>query len=90
MRLELSNLPSRAGDLRVRQWRIDSEHSNAYTAWQRLGTPQQPTPERYAQLEKAGQLTEVTEPIAVTDEGSTVFLNCQLPRQAVSLLEIEW
>ena len=90
VRLELDNLPSRAGDLRVRQWRIDSEHSNAYAAWQRTGTPQQPTPEQYAQIEKAGQLTDVVEPIAVTDEGSTVILSFQLPRQAVSLLELTW
>jgi len=90
VRLELDNLPSRAGDLRVRQWRIDSDHSNAYAAWQRLGTPQQPTPEQYAQIENASQLTEVVEPIAVTDEGSTVILSFQLPRQAVSLLELAW
>jgi len=90
VQLQLNNLPSRAGDLRVRQWRIDEEHSNAYTAWQRMGTPRQPTPEQYAQLEKAGQLSEVAEPIPVTDEGSTVILNCQLPRQAVSLLQLTW
>ena len=90
VRLQLNNLPSRAGDLRVRQWRIDEEHSNAYAAWKRMGTPQQPTPEEYAQLEKAGQLAEVTEPIVVTDEGSTVTVNFQLPRQAVSLLQLTW
>src|SRR5204863_289813 len=27
VRLQLNNLPSRAGDLRVRQWRIDEQHS---------------------------------------------------------------
>jgi len=32
VRLQVDNLPSRAGDLRVRQWRIDSDHSNAYAA----------------------------------------------------------
>jgi xylan 1,4-beta-xylosidase len=90
VQLQLTNLPSRAGDLRIRQWRIDEEHGNAYAAWQRMGRPQEPTPEEYALLEKAGQLTEVREPISVTDEGSTVILNLQLPRQAVSLLQLTW
>ena len=90
LHLQLNGLPPRAGDLSVRQFRIDAEHSNAYAAWQRMGTPQQPTTEQYAQLEKAGQLTEVTESIVVTDEGSTVLLNFQLPRQAVSLLQLTW
>jgi len=90
VQLRLNNLPSRAGDLRVQQWRIDEEHSNAYAAWQRLGTPQQPTAEQYAQLEKAGQLTEVAEPIAITDEGSTVKMNFLLSRRAVSLLQLTW
>ena len=55
-----------------------------------MGRPQQTTAEQYAQLEKAGRLTEVAESIDVTDEGSTVFLNFQLPRQAVSLLQLTW
>jgi len=90
VQIGLNNLPPRPGELRVRQWRIDDEHSNAYAAWQRMGAPQQPTPEQYAQLEKAGRLTEVAESIVFTDEGSTVILNCQLPRQAVSLLQLTW
>ena len=90
IRLQLNNLPPRAGDLHIQQWRIDEDHSNAYTAWQRMGSPQQPTAEQVARLEKAGQLAEVVEPIVSTDEGSTVFLDFQLPRQAVSLLQLLW
>jgi len=90
VQLQLNNLPPRAGDLRVQQFRIDQDRSNAYTAWQRMGSPQQPTPEQYEQLEKTGRLTEVADPIVVTDEGSTVFLTFGLPRQAVSLLQLEW
>src|SRR5687767_5923855 len=37
-------------------WRIDQDHSNAFTAWQRMGSPPAPTPEQYAVLEQAGQL----------------------------------
>ncbi len=90
VQIQLDNLPPRAGDLRVRQFRIDAEHSNAYTAWQHMGSPQALTPEQYAQLERAARLTEVAEPVVVTDEGSTVFLSFPLPRQAVSLLQLRW
>jgi len=90
VQIQVENLPPRSGDLRVRQFRIDEEHSNAYTAWQQLGSPQKPTPEQYAQLEKAGQLSEVAEPVTITDEGSTVSLNFALPHKAVSLLQLTW
>jgi len=89
VKLQLHNLPPRAGDLRVQHFRIDAEHSNAHAEWQRTGSAQQPTPEQYAQLEKAGYLAEGDEPI-VTDEGSFVLLSFRLPRQAVSLLVFEW
>jgi xylan 1,4-beta-xylosidase len=41
---------------KIEHCRIDAEHSNAYEVWKRMGSPQQPTPEQYAQLEAAGQL----------------------------------
>jgi xylan 1,4-beta-xylosidase len=90
VQLRLGNIPPRAGELRVRQFRIDQKHSNAYTAWQRMGSPLQPTPERYLQLQKAGELAELTDPVVVTDEGSTVSLSFELPRQGVSLLQVTW
>jgi xylan 1,4-beta-xylosidase len=89
VKLQLHNLPPRAGDLRVQHFRIDAGHSNAYAEWQRMGSTQQPTPEQYTQLEKAGYLAQGAEPI-ITDEGSTVRLSLQLPRQAVSLFVVEW
>jgi xylan 1,4-beta-xylosidase len=40
----------------LRHYRIDEAHSNAWTAWKPMGSPQHPTPEQYARLEAAGQL----------------------------------
>ena len=37
-------------------FRIDATHSNAYTAWQRLGSPAVPTAAQYKQLEAASEL----------------------------------
>jgi xylan 1,4-beta-xylosidase len=86
VRLILAGL--REGAARVQHYRIDEEHSNAYSAWLRMGSPQQPTDEQYAQLEKAGQLELLTGPDSAgrLKEGAMEF---QLPRKAVSLLVIE-
>jgi xylan 1,4-beta-xylosidase len=88
--MALTGLPLRDGAAKLRHHRIDAEHSNAFEAWKRIGSPTQPTPEQYAQLEKAGQLATPggPEPVTVKDGGATVRLT--LPRQGVSLLEFEW
>jgi xylan 1,4-beta-xylosidase len=88
--LALTGLPLPAGEARLQHFRIDEEHSNAFTAWKRMDSPQKPTPEQYAQLEKAGQLTPMGAPetVRVSDAKATVKLT--LPRQAVSLLVLEW
>ena len=55
-----------------------------------MGSPQAPTPDQHAALEQAGQLATLgpTEPVPV--ENGKAALRFQLPRQAVSLLELEW
>lgn len=72
---------------RVVRFAIDAEHSNAYSAWQKMGSPQQPSAEQYAALEKAGQLAQAGAPEMVRAENGRLKLNTVLPRQAVVLLE---
>ena len=43
-----------AASVLLKHYRIDERHSNAYTAWKELGSPQNPTPEQMARLEAAG------------------------------------
>ena len=88
--MALNGVPPHAGDLVVTQFRIDQEHSNAFTAWKKLGSPQNPTPEQYAALEKAGRLTKIDPPREVEGQGQTITLRFRLPRQAVSLITLEW
>ncbi len=69
----------------IQHYRIDENHSNAFAAWKKMGSPQEPTGKQYAELEKAGQLAE----LKVTQGGGTQTtrtLEVDLPRQAVSLL----
>jgi xylan 1,4-beta-xylosidase len=72
----------------VRQYRIDETHSNAWTLWKKMGSPQQPTAEQYAALEAAGQLQELDSPRWIGLEGGEVKLEVVLPLAAVSLLQI--
>jgi xylan 1,4-beta-xylosidase len=87
--LSLSGLPVANGKATVRQYRIDADYSNAFETWKRMGSPAQPTPEQYAQLEKAGQLALVGNAETVAVENGKAALRVALPRQAVALLILE-
>jgi len=87
--LALNGLPWPDGEARLQHFRIDAGHSNAFAEWQRIGSPPQPSPEQYAQLEKAGQLTSLGGPQTVRFENGGTTVRFKLPRQAVSLLVFE-
>ncbi|QDA59443.1 GH39 family glycosyl hydrolase [Hymenobacter jejuensis] len=79
-----------AKSVQVIQYRIDQTHSNSYTAWQKMGSPQQPTAAQVAQLEKAGQLQQFAAPSKATVTKGEVRLKTELPRQAVALYKLTW
>jgi xylan 1,4-beta-xylosidase len=87
--LSLGHLPGRAGPFLLRHFRIDEDHSNAFAAWKRVGSPAPPTAEQYAALEQASNLTLVNPPERVRPESGKLTLRFPLPRQAVSLLVLE-
>ena len=70
--------------------RIDADHSNAYDAWKRIGSPQPPTADQYRALETAGRLQpfEPSRRIRIGAEG--LRLSFPLPRQGVSLVRVNW
>jgi xylan 1,4-beta-xylosidase len=90
VQLMLDGLPARVRQVHLRHFRIDRDHSNAYTLWQRMNRPQNPTAQQYAELEKAGQLALLTPPSTMQVEGGRLPLHFPLPRQAVSLLTVSW
>jgi xylan 1,4-beta-xylosidase len=87
IRLDLAGLPN-APRFLVRHYRIDATHSNAYTVWQQLGRPQNPTSEQYAALERAGHLQLLESPRWVDSAGGKATLSFALPRQGVSLVAL--
>lgn len=88
--LVVDHLPIERGRARLQHFRVDRDHSNAFTVWQAMGSPAQPTRPQYARLAKAGELGLMSGPGTIEVEDSRATLRFGLPRQAVSLLVIEW
>ncbi len=86
LELTIRNLPNTR--LRVEHFRMDESHSNAYSAWRRMGSPQQPSEEQYRQLEESAQLQLLTSPSYHKPEGGTIVLKLALGRQGVSLVRL--
>ena len=77
-------------DLKIEHYRIDSRHSNAYSAWQRMGSPPVPSRAQHDELLAAAKLAQLERgPTSVEVRNGTAELTFELPRQAVSLLVLE-
>jgi len=88
--LRINGLPADAKNAHLAEWRIDETHSNAYTAWKKMGSPAKPTDEQHRELETSAQLGQVRSGAAVAVDGGAAEVKLELPRQAVSLVEISW
>jgi xylan 1,4-beta-xylosidase len=74
----------------LEHYRIDADHSNAYTVWKAMGSPQSPTLDQYARLKAAGQLQLLTSPRWLDVDHGHVTISTSLPRQATSLMHLKW
>ena len=88
--LTVSGLPAHVQQALLEHFRIDATHSNAFTAWQAMGSPEAPSPRQYEQLQDAGQLQMLSSPAWVRIEQGRVHLRFSLPRQGLSLIRIGW
>jgi xylan 1,4-beta-xylosidase len=88
--LAIAGLPARLTRAKLTHYSIDEKHSNAYAAWKSMGSPAAPTREQYTQLEEAGRLTAMEAPGTIPVDSGAASLKFSLPRQAVSLLVMEW
>lgn len=84
--LSIKNIPSKK--VKLYHYRIDDNHSNSYEVWKKMGSPENPTPEQYKELEKSGQLELLSAPKAVKVKNGELRVEMQLPRQAVSLIRL--
>lgn len=88
--LEVAGVPANIATLKRAEWRIDETHSNAFTAWKKMGSPAQPDAQQTAALEAAARLTPFGQPGTTPVADGKASLKIELPRQAVSLIELTW
>ena len=88
--IAISGIPTSVHRVLLQHFRIDESHSNAYTTWQRMGSPQHPDSEQYAELQAAGQLQLLTSPQWLVVTNGQVEIGTEMPREGISLLHITW
>jgi xylan 1,4-beta-xylosidase len=90
VRMTVAGLPANVSRIQLHHYRIDETHSNAYTLWKQMGSPQTPTDEQYAKLTAAGELQLMDSPRWVDIKSGKLELSFDLPRQGLSLFEVTW
>ncbi len=88
--LNVNNLPLKEGSARLEQFRVDEEHSNAFTEWRRMGCPSSLTEAQCQRLEAAGKLAAPEVKPSVEIKSGSAKIEFTLPRQGVSLLVLSW
>jgi xylan 1,4-beta-xylosidase len=84
----VKNLPK--GKIKLTEYRIDNDHSNSYEVWKKMGSPQSPSVTQYQLLEAAGKLQELAPAKTLTATNGMLSIPVSLPRQAVSLVRLEF
>lgn len=86
----VKGIPAGVRRVLVENYRIDQTHSNAYTAWQQMGSPQDPTAAQYAKLRSEEGLQLLTSPEWVDVTDGAIHVSTQMPPESVSLLALRW
>ncbi|CAH0260545.1 Beta-xylosidase [Pedobacter sp. Bi27] len=82
----LKKLPAKM--VTITEYRIDTENSNSYSEWKKMGSPQNPDAKQIAALEKSGQLKMIGKPRKFDTTGGAFEM--ELARQGVALLKLDW
>lgn len=88
IQVTINGLP--ASSVTLTEYRIDNKHSNSYEVWKSMGSPQNPTKDQIATLEKAGQLKTMGKSTKLKAIKGKAVVTIQLPRQGVSLLKMDF
>jgi len=90
VQVTVASIPPGVKKVLLEHYRIDNTHSNSYTVWKTMGSPQAPTAEQYARLKEAGQLALLRSPEWLDVRDGKVTVATKLPRQATSLMRLKW
>ena len=91
--LSLKDIPpelevDRSGDLPVRHYRVDKDHSDPFEAWKRMGSPQPPSTEQIQILQAKSKLATAEPDSSISLSKGSAQLTFTLPIRGVSLLVI--
>lgn len=86
----VSGLPANARRVLVTHYRIDETHSNAYTVWKTMGSPQHPTTQQYQKLGAADGLQLLNSPVWAEVSNGTVTMTTVMPAHSISLVTLKW
>jgi xylan 1,4-beta-xylosidase len=88
IKLNLENLASKQAI--VTSYLVDKDHSNAYTKWQNMGSPQQPSKQQIHNLQEMGQLMENVRGQKFQIKNGNLKYHFKLAGQGISLLKVSW
>lgn len=86
----VTGLPKTASRVKLTHYRIDDSHSNAYTIWKAMGSPQNPSAAQYAELKSKDGLQLLESPRWIDAKGGAVSVATDMPHHSISLLHIDW
>jgi xylan 1,4-beta-xylosidase len=86
----MAGIPAGVQRVLVSEYRIDESHSNAYTVWESMGSPQHPTAEQYQQLKARDGLELLGSPVWMDVVNGEVQMKTEMPRESVSLVKLSW
>ena len=86
--LNLQNLAAKQAI--VSSYLVDKDHSNAYTIWQNMGSPQQPSKQQIINLQNIGKLMRNVPGQKFETINGNLDYHFKLAGQGVALLKVSW
>lgn len=86
--MKLTGVP--AGMPQITRTLIDENHSNSFTSWLAMGSPQTPTSAQIDELEASSQLKPASGDTRVSSPDDHCEVSFNLMRQGVTLVELIW
>jgi len=88
--VNITGLPKAVSRARLTHYRIDDAHSNAYTVWKAMGSPQTPSPAQYAELKSKDGLQLLESPRWIEVKNGAAAVSTDLPHHSISLMVVDW
>ena len=89
VKLSINGIPVHRA-LKVKEYSMDANHSNAYAEWKKMGNPSAPTEDQFRTLQTAAKLQGGPLTSSISDKDHIVELPITLERQGVMLVELTW